>query len=182
MKKIEKIEKPKHQNIVIGLLLGVLIQYAASFIMTETLNFFPQIAGEYANDISGLLDMSAKSIIIVCLISPILEELLFRGVIMHLSDLILPFFVANIIQAACFSLYHTNNVQKVYAFILGLFIGHISHKTKHITTGMAFHIALNTMGIFLGTIVTEDTQFITRLIVFIICIPCIIAAYRKFKR
>ena len=179
---MKKIEKPKHQNLIMGLILGVLFQYVASFLMTETLKFFPTIAGNYANDISGLMELTVSSILAVCIIGPILEELLFRGLIMHLADLILPFFVANIIQAICFSFYHTNNVQKIYAFILGLFIGHISHKTRHITTGMAFHIALNTMGLFLGTIVTDETQFTTKLVIFILCIPCIVASYRKLKR
>lgn len=165
-----------------GLILGVLMQYVASFLVTETLSFFPKIAADYTNDITGLLQMTPGIIVYVCIFSPIIEELVFRGLVMHLADLILPFFVANIIQALCFSFYHTNNVQRIYAFILGLFIGHISHKTRHITTGIAFHIGLNTMGLFMGSIVTEETQFIAKLAIFIVCIPCVWLSYRRLRR
>lgn len=78
--------------------------------------------------------------------APINEELVFRGVTLHYAQKAMPFWLANIFQAALFGLLHMNWIQGIYAGIAGLFLGYIYHKTGSIKSAIIFHIFFNIMG------------------------------------
>lgn len=81
--------------------------------------------------------------------APIHEELIFRGVTLHYAEKALPFWAANILQALLFGIMHMNIIQGTYAFLAGLFMGYIYHRTKSIWGSIIFHMIFN----FLGSII-----------------------------
>ena len=72
--------------------------------------------------------------------APVIEELVFRGLILHYCS---GFMAANLIQALLFGLYHGNVIQGIYAFIFGLLLGFIAIKTDSLIIGMLLHMIIN---------------------------------------
>jgi hypothetical protein len=50
----------------------------------------------------------------------------------------MPFWVANILQAVLFGIYHMNPLQGIYAFFIGLFLGYVCHKGEVFSCPCAF--------------------------------------------
>ena len=81
----------------------------------------------------------------VCL-APISEELAFRGVTMNIIKKAFPFWLANIIQALFFGVFHLNPLQGCYTFVVGLFMGYICEKGGTIYHAILFHFLFNLWG------------------------------------
>jgi membrane protease YdiL (CAAX protease family) len=79
----------------------------------------------------------------VVLIAPIAEELCFRGLMFNRLLAAFPFWTANVIQAAVFGLIHFSLIQSIYAFLFGLMLGWIYHRTGRFSAVVAAHIAFN---------------------------------------
>ena len=80
------------------------------------------------------------------LMAPISEELIFRGVTLRIAQRALPFWPANILQAALFGLFHMNPLQGCYTFVIGLILGYIVHKGGSIYHVIVFHFLFNLWG------------------------------------
>ncbi len=102
-------------------------------------------------------NLSSGSIVILCytlFAGPVAEEFIFRGAIFDRLFLVFPFWLANMMQAALFALYHGNVIQGIYAFLFGLLLGEIHYVSKSIFNNIFCHILFNLTnyiaGIFLG--------------------------------
>lgn len=83
----------------------------------------------------------------VCLIGPIFEEVLFRGVILRTLNRYNRYF-AIIASALIFGLFHLYLEQGAHAFILGLVLAYVSLKTDSLMTCILLHIFHNTITTF----------------------------------
>jgi hypothetical protein len=112
------------------------------------------------------------SFILICLLPPICEELLFRKTLIDgFSRLgVLP---AVLISAAIFSLSHLNPVQTIYQFILGIILALIYIKTKDILITIIVHIVNNCLAFFLSALTNPEIWMQARLLVlcFLIALP-----------
>lgn len=109
----------------------------------------PKKLEEYTNMVnsSSLASYSFLWIFSTLILPPLAEEIIFRGLTMRLFRRAgAPFFVANILQAVLFGVFHQNLVQGIYAFILGLALGFITNHYHSLVTAMAFHAAFNLFG------------------------------------
>lgn len=82
-------------------------------------------------------------LIVVAVIAPVAEELVFRGlVMMRIRDYLGP--VAGILlSAVCFGIYHGNMVQFVYAGLLGIFLGYTMEKSQSVLVPIIGHMTAN---------------------------------------
>lgn len=88
----------------------------------------------------------------LALIDPLAEELCFRGVsLTALERHGLPFWAANVIQAALFAAFHFNIVQSAYALVCGLVLGGLRQRDGIVSSAIA-HCACNLSGVILGMI------------------------------
>lgn len=83
----------------------------------------------------------------VCLIGPIFEEVLFRGVILRTLNRYNRFF-AIFASALIFGLFHLYLEQGAHAFVLGLVLAYVSLKTDSLMTCILLHIFHNTITTF----------------------------------
>lgn len=84
------------------------------------------------------------------LIDPLAEELCFRGVSLTALECSgLPFWAANVIQAALFAAFHFNIVQSTYALVCGLVLGGLRQRDGIVSSAIA-HCACNLSGVILG--------------------------------
>ena len=85
-------------------------------------------------------------------IDPLAEELCFRGVsLTALERSGLPFWAANLVQAALFAAFHFNIVQSAYAFVCALVLGGLRQRDGLGSSAIA-HCACNLSGVILGMI------------------------------
>lgn len=132
------------------LLLVVGLQVAIQYFYGLLETVFPSLFTTYnemmdltsGNEILGILIMLFYGI----LIAPIHEEFLNRGVILHFAKNAMPFWLANIFQAALFGLLHMNLIQGTYAFIAGVVLGYIYEKAQNIRVPILFHMLFNIFG------------------------------------
>lgn len=67
-----------------------------------------------------------------CIVIPILEELLYRGIICGQMSLFTNPVVATLFSSFCFGFLHFNIVQFIYAFLVGLSLGYVYCKSKRL--------------------------------------------------
>lgn len=84
----------------------------------------------------------------VIVLAPIVEELIFRGVIFSGFQRIYPAFLAILFSAVLFSLFHLNPWQLVPTFLLGLLLGLIRLRTGSLLAAIFIHALHNGMIFF----------------------------------
>lgn len=76
-------------------------------------------------------------------VAPLAEEILFRQVIYRRLRSISPVWLAVIVSALLFGLYHGNLVQGIYAFIMGCLLALMYEWTGSLAASVVFHMAAN---------------------------------------
>ena len=127
-------------------ILAVCVQLSASYVLNVVLNMLPKVADEYLAIQDTLIRFDFKRIFTVCVFAPVLEETVFRLLILRLGARFIPFWIMNVIQAVLFGIYHGNWVQGIYAFIIGMLFGYIMHVCEWLAASVIVHMAVNTCG------------------------------------
>ena len=130
------------------------MQFATSILMIFIYIALPGLMSQYSElmEDAGLSDsVSAPMMVYAVILAPICEELIFRGVTLRCFRKAVPFWVANLLQALLFGIYHMNWVQGIYTFCFGLVLGYVCERGGHIYYSMLLHFVFN----FFGTIVSE---------------------------
>lgn len=82
------------------------------------------------------------------ILAPILEELVFRGILFGNYRTVMGPWPAIVVSAVVFGAMHYNIVQFVYAFLLGIFFAYLLEKTGELWTCILAHIAANLFSLF----------------------------------
>lgn len=139
------------------------MQYLSTYIVNLLATLVPKWLTQYEEVLksAGLDDkLTLGMFFYSVLFAPISEELIFRGVTMRQARKIFPFWVANLLQALCFGIFHMNMIQGIYAFCLGLILGYVCERGGSIYHSILLHMLFN----FWGTVISEfipmsDTVF-----------------------
>lgn len=83
------------------------------------------------------------SVLIVAVIVPFYEEIMFRGIILSSIEKYLGFKWANSIQAVLFAIVHFNLGLSIFYILFGLITGLAVKRTNGLLTGMVFHAVNN---------------------------------------
>lgn len=143
-------------------LLGIVMlvpgmQYLSTYIVSFTAALFPHWLETYEKLLEGAgLDerITVGMFLYSVLLAPFSEELIYRGVTLRQARKCLPFWAANLMQAALFGAFHMNMIQGIYAFFLGLILGYVCEKSGSIYNSVLLHALFN----FWGTVIS---QFLT---------------------
>lgn len=79
--------------------------------------------------------------------APIVEEVIFRGVVLGSFRKVFPAWVSILISAVIFGAYHMNPVAIVYATIMGIIAGIVYEKKRNLLFTIILHMANNFMGL-----------------------------------
>lgn len=138
----------------------------AEYLKIVALGMASAIVVNLAVSLSGLVYLSPKyqevsnilysgsifiEILSAVIAAPVLEEIMFRGLIFGRLRVYLAPKAAMVISSLIFGLFHGNLVQFAYAFIIGMLLAYVYEKYKKITAPIMFHIGAN----LLSVIVTE---------------------------
>ena len=172
---MQKINELSNKNKIIYFValiaLGIIVQIGATYVMNGILLGSDKLASlneEYGEISDVLTTLDFRHITQVIIISPVLEEFVFRFifigmVIKVVRDLIgkkvsdnTIFWGVNIFSSLMFGIYHWNLVQFVYASILGLMLGFYFYKMGGYMISLILHMVINTAGLYLAPILPSD--------------------------
>ena len=124
------------------------------------------------------------NILIIGMIAPIAEEILFRGVIYQALRKHFHIGVAIGVQALLFGLVHINGVQIVYATLMGIVCGYMVYRTKSLWSGVVIHIANNTISCILSALHIGDQgmNLPTVILLLIIGMSIVIVGITRLKK
>lgn len=136
------------------ILLAVSVQHIVSLVLLPINLIFPDAMEQYSEmmEMSSATDYSFIWYIALIILPPLVEETVFRGLILgYLKKAGACFIVANLIQALFFGIFHLNFVQGVYTFFLGLILGYLAERYNSLAAPMVLHALFN----LLGTVLVE---------------------------
>lgn len=134
-------------------LLAIGCQYITVLWKAIAGELFPQKLAEY-QELMSAAGMEGGKVswlmgIYTVLLAAVGEELIFRGMTMTLFKRSgCGFWIANILQAALFGMFHLNFIQGVYAFVIGIIIGCVVEWYEALAAGMILHICFNFIGTY----------------------------------
>lgn len=132
-----------------GMAIGFYFAINAVLILTGML--FPQVIENYNSTMEsvGLGTDPVLTIVYAILLGPVIEEMVFRGVVFSFLEKagIKPGIIIAI-TGILFGLVHVYPVQVVYAAALGTFLGFMRYKYRSILITIVAHMLLNLMGTY----------------------------------
>lgn len=104
---------------------------------------FPQSEQSYQETIQDLMESPAARLIQVCLIAPVIEEILMRGFVLGGLGNTYGVPAALFLSAVLFAILHFNMVQTLSAFVCGIILGLLYIKTESILCCIIAHGGYN---------------------------------------
>lgn len=191
LKRIPDGHKREEESLTFG---GFIKFFLISYFVMVLLNLFTmgfilvvgKVKGaDVVNPLEGVISNSSiwATIIFAGILSPIIEEILFRGVMLNklrtYGDKI-----AIITTALLFGLFHENFSQFFYAVGLGVVFAYVTLKTGTIKYSIGLHIMINMMGSVIGTKVlsSNTATMIFGIVVWVFVIAGLILFIKDFKK
>lgn len=167
------------------LMIAIGMQPVVNIIMSIQGALLPEAMDSYIDLInsSGLGELTVWSAIGAIICAPFCEEVIFRGITMKiLEEGEVGFAVANIIQAALFGIMHMNIIQGTYAFLVGLVLGYIYHRTGSLWASILAHLTFNLLGLYLTELMNLfDDQIWFLLMIWTMCVVSLISGIFLMK-
>lgn len=140
------ISKELGINIIYIVVITLLISLALNNIISMTP--LVQMSGGYAQANENFYGSTLMlELIGSAILSPIMEELVFRGIVFGNLRKIMSIGTAIFLSAFLFGIVHFNIVQFIYAFLLGIVLALFMYKSGHMYAAMVGHIAANAFAV-----------------------------------
>ncbi len=188
-------------NIFSIILLGLVLQIGGAYLVNAAVNimgamddasYVASAALQYGDFMEYINTIEPRQFANVIFVAPLIEEIVFRLIFLRAGRMVLPFWAANLIQAALFGLYHTITIQRVYGFVIGLVIGCVFYycpiiyrlyqnrgkkpgeerglsalPNSLIGVSITFllHVVINTAGLFIAPLLPADISYTLQIVI-----------------
>lgn len=126
------------------LLTGAALAPALYLIVGGALSLLPEAWLESYNEASAGIDSGTPTgVLAVALVAPVVEELIFRGLMLNRLSRVMPGWLAVALSAATFGVCHGHPVWFAYTFVIGAFFGFLDLRANSILPSILGHIAFN---------------------------------------
>lgn len=136
-----------------GLYINILIGIFASLGISKLVTLFPidGIIGNYSETSKNVMSQNIPmQIITLIILGPLMEEILFRGIIYNRLKIMCETTIAAYISAIIFGVYHMNLVQGLYTFVLGVLLVYVYEKYNTILAPYLLHMAANAAAVIIN--------------------------------
>lgn len=140
--------QPKLLPVLLLLALGL-----TGFVNT-ILNLLPESWVENYMEVSDSINYGSFPVVLIstCICAPVLEEIIFRGLILSRLKKAMPTWVAILISSVLFGLAHGQILWITYATLLGVILCLVKERTGSISATMLIHALFNTFGTLISYI------------------------------
>lgn len=131
--------------------------------LSRLISLFPidGVLGDYSQIKQSYSESTmVMQIVVLCILSPVVEELLFRGLIYNRLKGYYEVTIAAYISSIIFGIAHFNLVQGLYAFIMGIVFSYVYEKYRNIIAPIMMHAAANITTVFMWS--NPVSQFIDK--------------------
>lgn len=111
--------------------------------------------GSYSEASAGIAGGGVLGLLAVAVAAPVVEEIIFRGLILTRLRAVMPGWLAVVLSAAIFGACHVHPVWFCYAFALGAFFGFLDLRSGSIWPSILAHLTFNAIGQVFG-VLPED--------------------------
>ena len=113
--------------------------------------------------------------------APIVEEVIFRGVVLGSFRKIFPAWASILISAVIFGVYHMNPVAIVYATVMGIIAGVVYEKKQNLLFPIMLHMANNFMGLLQDFVPAGIGITVVNAVSLVMILPMCYIVYRMIK-
>ncbi len=163
------------------------------FLLPEPTGFWKVIYDELNKSMEKIFSNYIAGFLMVAVAAPILEETLFRGIILRALLKKYKPYKAILWSAIAFGIFHLNPWQFLYATVLGLFLGYMYWKTKSLFYPILIHFMLNSTAFFTAQMMDmKGTEGLTEhlsgddlqkfIAMIVIAVILIIMAWKYFEK
>ena len=149
------------------------VQHIVCLLMGLIMMLMPSAMENYTDlvETSGLSEYSLVWAVATLVLPPLVEETIFRGLILqYLRRGGACFLAANLIQAVLFGVFHMNLVQGIYTALFGFLLGYLAWRYESLFVPMAMHALFN----FFGTVLIDlESRFLPDILVGLIILGSI---------
>lgn len=132
--------------LAIGVRLIVTVYYSYSQnieLLKKSIDEAAGLSPQFTNTAQLLIGVFA-----IIIVAPLFEEILFRGVVFYELRSVMRPWAANVFQALLFGVAHAVLFQSIFAFVVGVILGIVYHRTGSIKTAAICHGVFNLSVIF----------------------------------
>jgi len=142
------LRKTKTYDILLSIMLAVIVGAVATELVNLLIGWYPEAIPEGLQSVNESIRQSegptlATFLVAVCVIAPVFEELVFRGILWWGLEKFLSSHVVLAITSILFALAHVDTLHVIAVFPLGLLFGYLRHKTGSIWAPMIAHATNN---------------------------------------
>lgn len=177
----EPLLKFGFRNIDIGIILwGFCMMIAAGVIIEPLLMLLPE---RYLEPLKDMMNMGWWAMLTMIVLAPVLEEILFRGILQESITYKYGSVRGIIIASAVFAAMHTIPQQVINAFFIGMILGYIYYLTQSIITVIILHGLNNVMAFLIGlfnkdafttrALITNDAVY---WVIYILCVVIVVVS------
>ena len=144
----------------------------------EYLLFDASLLEQYGESIAAVFDGPALiALVTAVLAAPVVEELVFRGVLLSALQKGLNTWLAVLVSSGLFALAHGNPIQMGYAFVLGVILCVVRLRSRSLWSAVALHFAVNAANYWQ----VRDTlrTLPLALVGVILLVSCVVACVKK---
>lgn len=170
--------------IPVSFLAGCAMQLPLGFVLTivQEAGIATDLFDRYSNLMEPLMTNQnlVLQIIAVGIIAPVLEEIVFRGLILNQLEKNTNVYFALAVQALLFGIVHLNVIQGAYAFVLGLLMGLSFLWSRSLILPIAIHMGMNLTGVFwseFGDLLSVPAEKMLLIASFILIPACMLFLY-----
>ena len=113
--------------------------------------------------------------------APIVEEVIFRGVVLGSFRKIFPAWASILISAIIFGVYHMNPVAIVYATVMGIIAGVVYEKKQNLLFPIMLHMANNFIGLLQDFVPAGIGVTVVNVVSLVMILPMCYIVYRMIK-
>lgn len=132
---------------------------------------FPEWAWQEYNTLMGesVLTEGIVTFLAVVILAPILEELVFRSVLLTQCSRFMPNLLALLLSSLVFGLIHGNLIQSTYAFLCGICLGWLYLRYRSTLANILFHIGFN-LSSYVFAFIPKDNPGVYHTVSVILCV------------
>lgn len=177
-----RIRKINPKSLILCLVFGISFNFA----VTAFLAMIPMpesLVSSY-NDLYDYLGSGniVLEVIDVALVTPIVEEIIFRGIFHGQLESVFSFIPAALISSAVFGAMHGNVISFVFTFVLGFVLALAFNKCKTLIAPIAIHLAFNGSSYIVTELMNGADEGMFAAVAAISSVLCVLSALFLIKQ
>jgi len=137
------------KNLPLNYLPLSLIGIMAFVFLVDPLEQVLPFSNNFKNYFTTLLEIKGYAFFVIVIAMPVLEELLFRGIILRAYLKNYTALKSILLSSFLFGIVHFNLAQLIISFLVGIFIGYLYWQTKSLSLCVVVHVVHNAI-FFIG--------------------------------